>query len=85
MHPAPRPTGAEGRRTHSYDAGLTRFVVDGKVMQTRKLVVPGRSVYLYTNHWIPAWLDGERPLVDPHLYDDRTRDSGQEPRWAGPP
>ncbi|HEV2744555.1 MAG TPA: hypothetical protein VGV91_15475 [Rubrobacter sp.] len=54
-------------------------------MQTRKFVVPGRSVYLYTNHWIPAWLDGERPLVDPHLYDDRTRDSGQEPRWAGPP
>jgi hypothetical protein len=34
VHPAPRPTGAEGRRTRSYDAGLTRFVVDGKVMQT---------------------------------------------------
>lgn len=85
MHPASRPTGADGRQTHSYDAGLTRFVVDGKVMQTWKIGVPGRPVYLYTNHWLPAWLDGERPLVDPYLYDDRTRDSGQEPRWAGPP
>ena len=85
MHPASRPTGADGRQTHSHDAGLTRFVVDGKVMQTWKIGVPGRPVFLYTNHWLPAWLDGERPLVDPYLYDDRTRDSGQEPRWAGPP
>src|ERR671917_1283873 len=48
VHPAPRPTGADGRQTHSHGAGPTRFV-DGKVTRTWRTGVHGGSVYLCTN------------------------------------
>ena len=64
-----------GYRTYAfrYDAGLARFVVDGKVMQTWKTGVPKGSMYLYTNLWFPSWLDGKKPLLDSYLYVDWTR------------
>jgi beta-glucanase (GH16 family) len=59
-----------------YDAGLARFTIDGKVMQTWKTGVPKGSMYLYTNLWFPNWLDGRKPLLDSYLYVDWTRYTG---------
>ncbi len=56
-----------------YDAGLARFLVDGKVMQTWKTGVPKGPMYLYTNLWFPNWLDGEKPPSDSYLYVDWIR------------
>ena len=69
---------AAGYHTYAfrYDAGLARFMVDGKVMQTWKTGVPKGSMYLYTNLWFPTWLDGKKPLLDSYLYVDWTRYSG---------
>jgi hypothetical protein len=52
------PTAGYHTYAFRYDAGLARFVVDGKVMQTWKTGVPKGSMYLYTNLWFPSWLDG---------------------------
>jgi len=48
-------------------------MVDGKVMQTWKTAVPRGSMYLYTNLWLPSWLDGKKPLLDSYPYVDWTR------------
>ncbi len=70
------PTAGYHTYAFRYDAGLARFVVDGKVMRTWKTGVPKGSMYLYTNLWFPTWLDGKKPLEDSYLYVDWTRYSG---------
>jgi endo-1,3-1,4-beta-glycanase ExoK len=67
------PTAGYHTYAFRYDAGLTRFTVDGKVMQTWKTGVPKGSMYLCTNLWFPSWLDGRKPLLDSYLYVDWTR------------
>ncbi len=70
------PTAGYHTYAFRYDAGLARFTVDGKVMQTWKTGVPRGSMNLYTNLWFPTWLKGERPPKDSYLYVDWTRYSG---------
>jgi hypothetical protein len=67
------PTAGYHTYAFRYDAGLARFMVDGKVMQTWKTAVPRGSMYLYTNLWLPSWLDGKKPLLDSYPYVDWTR------------
>lgn len=70
------PTAGYHTYAFRYDAGLARFMVDGKVMQTWKTGVPRGSMYLYTNLWFPTWLDGRKPTQDSYLYVDWTRYTG---------
>ncbi len=70
------PTAGYHTYAFRYDAGLARFMVDGKVMQTWKTGVPRGSMHLYTNLWFPTWLDGKKPLVDSYLYVNWTRYRG---------
>jgi beta-glucanase (GH16 family) len=70
------PTAGYHTYAFRYDAGLARFMVDGKVMQTWKTGVPKGSMYLYTNLWFPTWLGGKKPLLDSYLYVDWTRYAG---------
>jgi len=53
-----------------YGPGVVRFYVDGKVVKTFKDGVPNSSMYLYTNTWFPAWLDGKAPTSDRYLMVD---------------
>ena len=70
------PTAGYHTYAFRYDAVLARFMVDGKVMQTWKTGVPKGSMYLYTNLWFPAWLDGKKPLLDSYLHLDWARYAG---------
>jgi endo-1,3-1,4-beta-glycanase ExoK len=67
------PTAGYHAYAFRYDAGLARFVVDGKVMQTWRTGVPKGSMYLLTNLWFPNWLDGKESPSDSYLYVDRIR------------
>ena len=67
------PTAGYHTYAFRYDAGLARFTVDGKVMQTWKTGVPKGSMNLYTNLWFPNWLGGRKPLLDSYLHVDWTR------------
>jgi beta-glucanase (GH16 family) len=67
------PTAGYHTYAFRYDAGLARFTVDGRVMQTWKTGVPKGSMYFYTNLWFPNWLDGKKPLLGSYLYVDWTR------------
>lgn len=67
------PTAGYHTYAFRYEAGLARFLVDGRVMQTWTKGVPTGSMYLYTNLWFPSWLDGKKPIADAYLNVDWTR------------
>lgn len=67
------PTAGYHTYAFRYEAGLARFLVDGRVMQTWTKGVPTGSMYLYTNLWFPTWLEGRKPTQDSFLDVDWTR------------